>query len=84
MKRCSKPSVPRAKISRAQERKLVAIWTRAGKELEQIRREELRAFDFRAQRKMVDALLEVACAHRQERTTSGLVEQQRWFKEARG
>ena len=70
--------------TRAQERKLVATWARAGKELERIRCEELRVFDYSKHMKEVDALLELACAHRQERTTSGLVEQQRWFKKARG
>jgi hypothetical protein len=83
MKKNHKHSARAVAPTREQERKLVAVWTRAGKELERIRCAELRAFDFRAQRKLVDALLDAACMHRRARTTSGLVEQQRWFKKAR-
>ena len=64
--------------SNAQLKQIVRQWTSAGPELERRRRAELRSwvYDWRA----VDALLEIGSHHAAPRPTSGLVEQQRWFR----
>ena len=60
-------------------RRWVETWRRAGPALEAVRRRELREFDYEANRPHLDAMLTWACEHAEPRTTSGLVEQQRWF-----
>lgn len=55
-------------------------WRRVGPKLEAIRREELRRFDFWANRHIVDSLLQMATQHAMPRTTSGLVELERKLK----
>jgi hypothetical protein len=61
----------------------VETWKRAGPELERIRREELRAFQYEKNMALIDSLLQVGCDHRVPRATSGLVEQQRRFRRLR-
>lgn len=56
-------------------------WKRAGPELERIRREELRRFRHEENIDIIGGLLEMGYAHRVPRTSSGLVEQQRRFRE---
>jgi hypothetical protein len=65
------------------ERQWVDTWQKAGLRLEAVHREELRAFRYEEHMKEVDDLLEIACRYAQERTTSGLVEQQRIFQKTR-
>jgi hypothetical protein len=63
---------------REEQRRLVKQWAETGRELEAIRREELRdmPYDWKA----VDSLLQLADSYDgPERTTSGLVEMQRYF-----
>lgn len=63
-------------------RRWVETWLRAGQELEQIRRRELRAIDTReAARQLFGTGSSWPAAP--ERTLSGLVEQQAWFARLR-
>ena len=64
-------------------RRWVETWQRAAVELEEVKRQELRNFDYEKHRKNIDAMLQWAFEHRQERLTSGFVEQQRWFRKLR-
>ncbi len=59
-------------------KQFVEQWKRAGPELKRIRRKELKGlkYDFPA----VDSLLEIGDRYGQSRSTSGLVEMQKWFK----
>jgi len=66
-----------------QVREWVAAWRRAGPELERVLREELRAFRHEDNVEIIGGLLQIGCQFAEPRTTSGLVEQQRWFQEAR-
>jgi hypothetical protein len=65
------------------ETKWVAAWRRAGEKMAELRRDELRNIDTQ------QALLNLADAyescrlHHPPRPTSGLVEQQRWFRKLR-
>lgn len=52
-------------------------WAQAGKALEEIKRRELRAYNYGQNREIVDGMLQWAFDHRQARLSSGLVEQQR-------
>ncbi len=63
----------------AQGRAWAATWARAGMELERLRRAELRTFDYAQHMAEVDELLDLAARFAQPRTTSGLVELQRWL-----
>lgn len=60
-------------------KKWVQGWARAGKALEEIKRRELRAYNYNENREIVDGMLQWACDHREIRLSSGLVEQQRLF-----
>jgi hypothetical protein len=64
-------------------REFVERWRKAGPELEKVRREELRALTDAEARELFRSLLELASLHRQNRPTSGLVQQQRLFQKAR-
>jgi hypothetical protein len=57
----------------------VEHWRRVGPKLERIRREELRNFDWEKQLPLIDALLEIGVSFRPPRTTSGLVELERFL-----
>lgn len=61
----------------------VAHWKRVGPILQKIRDDELRRFDFEAQREITDGLLEIGAAYPVKRTTTGLVELQRLFGKVR-
>lgn len=61
-------------------KKWVETWKTAGIELEKIRLDELRAFDYEKNSELIDSMLQYACEHAKVRLTSGLVEQQRFFK----
>jgi hypothetical protein len=62
---------------------LAAYWRRVGPKLEQIRRKELQSMNYEEQLPIIDALLQLGCDHAKPRTSSGLVEMQRWFAKAR-
>lgn len=64
-------------------REFVERWRKAGPELEEVRREELRGLTDVDARRLFNAVLEFANALRHHRPTSGLVEQQRLFQKAR-
>ncbi|MBI2439965.1 MAG: hypothetical protein HYV35_01185 [Lentisphaerae bacterium] len=64
-------------LTRQQMRKVVEQWKRAGPELERVRNEELRRWQY--DYKAVDALLDIGGHFGKSRPTSGLVEMQKWF-----
>jgi len=61
----------------------VEYWKNVGPKLEAIRREELRNFKHEDHIEEIDALLEIGSQFGTPRMTSGLVEQQRLFQQAR-
>ena len=61
----------------------VEHWRRLGPILEEIRREELRNFNYEEQLPIIDALLQLGLDHAVPCPTSGLVEMQRLFAKAR-
>jgi hypothetical protein len=61
----------------------VQTWQQAGKALKEIKWRELRHYDYEKHLSLVDSMLQWAYEHREERLTSGLVEQQRWFMKLR-
>jgi len=62
----------------------VDSWKRAGQALKEVKRRELRVFDYAMHRDRVDEMLQWAFVHRKVRAGSGLVEMQRIFKQIRG
>lgn len=61
----------------------VGQWQRAGEVMEAVRRKEIQGAETaRALRQFTGAVL-AEVRRRPERTTSGLVEQQRWFRKLR-
>jgi hypothetical protein len=50
----------------------IAHWRRVGPKLEQLRRAELRAYDYQAHLPALDALLEIACKLAPSQSSSGL------------
>jgi len=62
-------------------RESVAAWGRAGPELERIRRAELRQMDTVRTIQAFAGMVLVTLRERGERTSSGLVEQQMWFRQ---
>ena len=69
---------------RAQGRRWVQAWRAAGPELERLRRAELRQLDPQRAIAMLCGPADYHVPPRAPRPTSGLVEQQRWFKKAAG
>ena len=65
-------------------RRWVQAWRTAGPELERLRREELRRLDPQRAIAMLCGPADYHVPPRAARPTSGLVEQQRWFKKAAG
>jgi hypothetical protein len=59
-------------------------WRSAGEALEGVRREELRSLDGRKTLALLTGPADYRTEPRKARPSSGLVEQQRWFKKARG
>ncbi len=65
-------------------KKWMATWRQAASALTQLKKKELQAVDYyEKNRRILDEMLQYACQHRQERLSSGLVEQQRWFMKLR-
>lgn len=65
-------------------RRWVQAWKAAGPELERLRREELRRLDPQRAIAFLCGSADYRVPPRAPRPTSGLVEQQRWFKKAAG
>lgn len=61
----------------------IRAWKSAGPALERIRREELRRLDGHAAIALLTGPADYTAEPRKARTTSGLIEQQRWFSKAR-
>lgn len=59
-------------------------WRSAREALERVRRDELRSLDGPKTLALLTGPADYRTAPRQARPSSGLVEQQRWFKKARG
>jgi hypothetical protein len=66
-------------IKNKQTEKWVKTWQRADAALDEIKRRELRAYNYDKNRKIIDEMLQWAHDHRKVRLTSGLVDQQRFF-----
>jgi hypothetical protein len=66
------------------ERSWAAIWTEAGKELETIRREEIKSVDTRMAILSLGDAFESAVLHHPFSTSSGMVEMQRLFGRVSG
>ncbi|MBI5393675.1 MAG: hypothetical protein HZA91_00080 [Verrucomicrobia bacterium] len=66
----------------AQGRLWVESWKRAGVAMERVRREELRRLDPQRAIALLCGPADYRVPPRAARSTSGLVEQQRWFKKA--
>jgi hypothetical protein len=66
----------------AQGRRWVSAWQAAGADLEQLRRRELRQLDARKAIELLCGPADYRVAPRAPKPSSGLVEQQRWFKKA--
>ena len=64
-------------------RRGIEAWKRAGPALERIEAEELAHYDYEAHREAIDALMDLGVRFARPRPTSGLVELQRVFMEAR-
>lgn len=64
-------------------RRWVQTWQQAGEALQEVKRQELRNFDYAKHRALIDEMLQWAYEHRTTRLTSGLVEQQYWFMKMR-
>jgi hypothetical protein len=65
-------------------RRWVQAWREAGRDMERLRREELRRLDPQRAIALLCGEADYRVAPRAPRATSGLVEQQRWFKKAAG
>jgi hypothetical protein len=65
-------------------RQWVEAWREAGREMELLRRQELRRLDAQRAIALLCGPADYHVPPRAPRTTSGLVEQQRWFKKAAG
>lgn len=68
----------------AQGRLWVQAWQRAGAELERLRREELRRLDPSTAIALLCGPADYHVPPRAPKPTSGLIEQQRWFRKAAG
>lgn len=65
------------------EKEWIGAWKTAGEALQKIKRQELQSFDYAANEKIIDGLLQWACDHAEARPGSGLVVQQRLFMKLR-
>jgi hypothetical protein len=65
-------------------RRWVQAWRQAGQDMERLRREELRRLDGQLAIASLCGPADYRLPPRAPRPTSGLVEQQRWFKKAAG
>jgi hypothetical protein len=79
-------------LARAEEERIMATnavewmraWRSAEVELERVRREALRAIDGRKALALLTVPADYRAEPRKPRPSSGLIEQQRWFRRARG
>ncbi len=62
----------------------IAAWKGAGAALKAVKKDDLRSFNYAENASQIDEMLQWAVEHRRLRTTSGLVEQQRFFNRMRG
>ena len=60
-------------------KKWIEGWRKAAKALKEIKRRELRAYDYQENKAVINGMLQWACDHSTARLDSGLVEQQRFF-----
>jgi len=60
--------------------KWVKTWKHATPALQEIRKKEISTFDYSQNYQLIDEMLQYACDQGEERTTTGLIEQQRLFK----
>ena len=60
-------------------KKWIEGWRKAAKALKEIKRRELRAYDYQENKAVIDGMLQWACDHPKARLGSGLVDQQRFF-----
>lgn len=58
-------------------------WARAAKALKEVKRRELRAYDYQENKAVINGMLQWACDHATARSGSGLVDQQRFFLKMR-
>jgi hypothetical protein len=65
---------------RAQMKRWVDIWKKAGPELEKIRFEEVRNADTQRSVRALKGMALMSLPNHPPKATSGLVEQQRWFR----
>jgi hypothetical protein len=65
-------------------RRWVQAWREAGQEMERLRREELRNLDGQRAIALLCGEADYTVPPRAPRPSSGLVEQQRWFKKMAG
>ena len=59
--------------------KWIETWKRAGSALKEVKRRELREYDYFKHQAIIDEMLQWAHDHRKVRLTSGLVEMQSYF-----
>jgi len=59
--------------------KWVKTWKKAASALKKVQKSELTEFDYSKNYQLIDEMLQYACEHGEDRTTSGLIEQQRLF-----
>jgi hypothetical protein len=67
-----------------QGRRWVEAWREAGREMERLRREELRSLDAQRAIALLCGPADYRVPPRAPKPTSGLIEQQRWFKKVAG
>ena len=63
--------------------KWIAVWKKAGIALIDIKKNELKHYNYNKNEPLIDEMLQWACDHRNTRVTSGLVEQQKIFRKLR-
>ena len=60
-------------------KKWIEGWRKAATALKEIKRRELRAYDYQENKAVINGMLQWACDHSKARLGSGLVDQQRFF-----
>ncbi len=58
-------------------------WERTDKVLREIKKQELKAYDYQKNLPIINGMLQWACDHSQPSLSSGLLEQQKFFKKLR-
>jgi len=70
-------------LDKKQMKEWVETWKRAGVALQEVKREELRSFDYSKNQPRIDEMLQWAADHQIPRLSCGLIEQQRLFLKMR-